>query len=445
MRSRRIRGSLDPVEERARFDVLRLAPAFERLGDDDLRALAACAVHRTFAPGDTLLAQGEPGDSLWILVGGIASVRLRRLDGGHVELARLMAADVAGEMALITGATRNADVVAIEPGAALVLPRAGFEDVARSRPDVVSVLTELVARRLGRAAQDGLGDKVIEGYRILRPVGRGATAVVYEAEPLVPGPSGGARTALKMLSHRFARDRAAMEWFEREARMLDEVSHDGVARSYGRFHAYGTCFLAIEFVDGPTALDMLRVLHRLDVPDALAIAGSVAAALGHCHVRGIVHGDVKPANVMADLTGRVVLTDFGIAQYVDTEPAGIAPGGVRVSGTPRYMAPELFVGARPSASTDIYALACVLWELLQGRPAFEPKDLGELILAKRRFEPQAASALRADLPDDVRSMLARALSPHPSERPAHAADMGLAAARVGAAVVEGTLRNREPS
>src|SRR6185436_2036955 len=160
---------------------------------------------------------------LWVIASGSAVVRLHRRGGVTRDLARVGPGDVVGEMALITGAPRNADVVAITPGTALVLSRSAFELVASVHTEVIDILTELTAARLGRAVDDGLGDKVLEGYRILRPVGRGATAVVYEAEQLASH----RRTALKMMSHRLSRDLGAMEWFEREAKVLEEVAHDG--------------------------------------------------------------------------------------------------------------------------------------------------------------------------------------------------------------------------
>lgn len=423
----------------SRLDRLRTVPAFAGLGELELIALAARTQDRTFEAGETLMRQGDPGDALWVIVGGAAVVRLRYRGGSSVELAFVGPGDVVGEMALVTGSPRNADVVATAPGAALSLARSDFDAVAGEHPGVVGVLTELMAARLGRAAQDGLGDKVIEGFRILRPVGRGATAVVYEAEQ-VAAPSAGAparRTALKMLSHRFSRDASVMASFERESALLDAVSHEAIARGYGRFDAYGTRFLAIEYVDGPSAQEILTRIGGMPVADALAVAGTVAAALNHVHARGILHRDVKPANVMVARDGRVVLTDFGIASRVGPEGESS-----RLCGTPRYMAPELFVGSKPGPSTDLYALGCVLHELLTGTPLFGAADLGLLVLTKRRFDGVHADDLPAGVPAHVRTLLGRLLHADPARRPADAGSLGLSPGRVSLATVEETLRRR---
>ncbi|MCE9636326.1 MAG: protein kinase [Planctomycetes bacterium] len=415
-----------------RLDALRGVPAFAGLDEAELSALAEAARAREFAVGDRLIRQGDPGDALWIIEAGAAEVRLIH-SGGTRVLASVVAGDVVGEMALVTGAPRNADVVATSAGVALILARDDFERIAALHPEVVAVLTELVAGRLGRAAQDGLGDKVLEGYRIIRPVGRGATAVVYEATAMATG----RRTALKMLSHRFSRDRAAMASFEREATMLERVAHPSIAASYGRFSAYGTRFLAIEFVDGVSGHDVVRLLGRMPVADALAVAGAVADALVHVHDRGVVHGDVKPANVMLDRDGRVLLTDFGIASRVDGTDQQ-----ARVAGTPRYMAPEMFVGSRPSASTDIYALGCVLYELLEGRPPFLARDIGSLVLAKRRFERPRADEMRAEVSSSVRECIGRLLDPDPTQRPSTTAALGLKPRSVTPSMVESVMQLR---
>jgi CRP-like cAMP-binding protein len=414
-----------------RLDVLRRSPVFEKLAEPELAALAEATAEWSFEAKDLLIRQGDPADSLWVMVAGTAEVRLRTKDE-TVVLAKIGPRDVFGEMALVTGGPRNADVAATSAGSALALTRDAFERIAVEHPEVFAVLTDLVAGRLGRAAQDGLADKVLEGYRIVRPIGRGATSVVYEAVETETGRP----TALKMLSHRFSHDRDAMANHERESKLLEQVDHPAIAKSFGRFDAYGTRFLAIEYVDGPGLHEVIRVLGKLEVGDALAAAGSVAAALAHVHKRGIVHRDIKPANVILHRDGRVVLTDFGIAAHT----AGGAGPSPRLSGTPRYMAPELFVGGKPNAGTDLYALGCVLYEMLQGTPVFGQPELGALVLAKRRFEPAQLFSMRADLPEASRTAIGRLLEPAPEDRPRDAGELGFPHAPVSSAVVADVLR-----
>ncbi len=403
------------MDVQQRIDVLRRVDAFARLPDPVVRALADRLIARDVAAGTRLVAQGEIADGLWVIGSGTAEVRVHRSERESVVVARLGPSTVLGEIALITQGVRLADAVMTEGGVALFLSRADFEGLERRMPEIVVVLTELVAQRLVRAAEEGHGDQVLDGYRIVRPVGRGATAFVYEAEVLASKE----RVALKMLSHRLVRDQTAMTWFEREADVLERLRHPGIASCHGRFPAYGTRFLVIDFVDGPSLGEVVRRIGPLPEADARRAVGSIARSLAHVHAQGVLHGDIKPANVLVGRDGHVRLTDFGIATAMD-EASASAPRSesLRLSGTPRYMAPEMFLGAHRSQSTDIYALGCVLWEVLAGRPAFPMEDIGGLVLAKRRFDREVAAEVSGGAPADLVAALAGLLDPDPAERTA---------------------------
>lgn len=417
-----------------RLDLLRAVPGFRTLPPGALADVAAVASVRRFERGELLCRQGDDADGFYVLESGEVDIFLRR----RTETVRIAAGGrgaVMGEMALITRSPRVADVVGRVAGEALCVSSDAFHALEESRPELLEVLTEIAAARLGSAAVDGLGDKVFDDFRIVRTAGRGASAVVYEAEDVRDG----RRVALKMLSHRLARDRAAMDWFDDEAELLAGLDHPAIARCHGTFDAYGTRFLVFDFVDGPTVADLIARVRPVPEAAVRAIAGTVAAALAYVHERGVVHGDVKPANVMLSRTGRVRLTDFGIASSVTGDDAA-RPETVRVHGTPRYMAPEMFVGAPPSPATDLYALGCLLWELATGRSPFEQRSIGPLVLAKREFTPPPASSIRAGLGADLHASLAGLLEPDPGRR--WTAAPGLIA---GAADVDSALASSAPS
>src|SRR5690606_6512793 len=188
-----------------------------------------------FAEGSTLLRQGESGDCLMLIDDGNVEVRMHLDDGSTHRLAILGPRDIVGEMALLTREPRTADVVAIHPLRVLVLPAKAFDEVADLHPEIRVVLTDLLAERLGQASVDGLGEKLLEGYRIEHCLGRGGMAVVYAADSRE-----GKRVALKMMSHRLVYDSDALRRFQREADIAESFKHARIARVHGRFEAYRT-------------------------------------------------------------------------------------------------------------------------------------------------------------------------------------------------------------
>jgi CRP-like cAMP-binding protein len=407
--------------------------AFVTLGSGAIRLLAERMTDRSYAVGDRILEQGAPGDSLVVLTDGRAEVRLRDRDGNQHALACVGRGDVLGEMALITGAPRNANVVAVAPVEALVLGADDFRAVTVAHPEALVLLTNIVARRLGQAALDGLGDKVLEGYRIRRPVGQGAMAVVYEAEPL----DGGERVALKMLSHRLVRDADALRRFEREADVIGSLKNPAIIECKGRFKAYGTCFIVMEFCDGPDLGDLIYKGHPLPQDDVRRVTGSLALALHHVHAAGVVHGDIKPNNVMLMRNGSVRLTDFGIAKLMHDSRG--ARGSRPVTGTPWYMAPEQFLDAPPAPASDIYALGCVVFEMLAGRPLFEATDLTDLLAQKRRFKLPSSQEVRKGIAPDLYELLVSALRHGADRRRVEFSTLARDAGPVDGALVERVL------
>ncbi|MHC4845110.1 MAG: protein kinase domain-containing protein [Planctomycetota bacterium] len=343
------------------------------------RLLAGGLAERRYADGEVMLAQDRPGTGLFIVAEGEADVLLRDESGASRELARVGVGEVFGEMSLLTKQPATADVVARGPVRTLHIGTEDFERIAREHPELGIVLTYLIGERLGENALDGLGGKTIDRYRIDRCVGRGAMAVVYRARE-----AGGEHpVALKMMSHRLVYEDGAMQRFQTEADILMSLQHDNIARLHRRFDAFNTCFLAMEYCDGE---DLQQVVNRrgaLPESEVRKIIGHLAAALRHLHEGDVVHGDLKPSNVMTTSRGEVKLTDFGLATKACQPNAADARSSL---GTPLYMSPEQLDGAPPCPSSDLYALGCVILELATGEKAFSAESLSDLLSLKRGFK-----------------------------------------------------------
>jgi serine/threonine protein kinase len=257
----------------------------------------------------------------------------------------------------------------------------------------------------------------VAGYRIVEQAGSGGMGVVYRAEETGLG---GRPVALKLLPPALAGDPDYRARFLREMRVAAAIDHPNIVPIYRAGEDRGQLYLAMRYVH---ASDLRRVLEaegRLEPGRALAILDQVARALDAAHARGLVHRDVKPANILLAppvIDGdpeHVYLVDFGLAR-TDSDDRSIGGGGWFL-GTPRYAAPEQAAGRPVDGRTDGYALGCVLYECLTGRPPF-PDGTGEaVLLAHLQAPPPRVTALRPDLPAAIDQVVARAMAKAPADR-----------------------------
>jgi serine/threonine protein kinase len=174
----------------------------------------------------------------------------------------------------------------------------------------------------------------------------------------------------------------------------------------------------MELIEGRNLKEVLAERGRLAADEACAIASQAASALEAIHATGIVHRDVKTSNLMQESSGRVYVTDFGIATRGGPGTAGLAAG--YVAGTPEYMSPEQAQGLTLDARSDVYALGVVLFELLSGRLPFQGGDTAETLLKQVQEPPPLAALDALDVPPSLRELLGRLLAKHPPDRPGSA-------------------------
>ena len=253
-------------------------------------------------------------------------------------------------------------------------------------------------------------------YRIIERRGRGGMGEVYRADDLKLGQP----VALKFLPGDVDRDPARLTQLHTEVRMARQVSHPNVCRVYDIDEVEGSTFLSMEYVDGEDLASLLRRIGRFPEDRGLEIARQICAGLAAAHERNVVHRDLKPANVMLDGSGKVRLTDFGLA--------GAAGEALR-AGTPAYMAPEQLAGAEVTPRSDIYALGLVLYEIFTGQRALDGKNLAELIHKREVSGIVPPTTIVKTLDPKIEAAILRCLNPQPHERPASA--LAVAAALPG--------------
>jgi formylglycine-generating enzyme required for sulfatase activity/tRNA A-37 threonylcarbamoyl transferase component Bud32 len=248
-------------------------------------------------------------------------------------------------------------------------------------------------------------------YRIERELGQGGMATVYLAEDLRHH----RRVAIKVLRPELAAAIGA-ERFLQEIEVTAGLSHPHILPLFDSGEAEGLLFYVMPYIEGESLRDRLTRDGRLPVRDALAIAGDAAAGLTAAHGRGIVHRDMKPENILL-AGGEGLVADFGIALALSRVDAGrLTSTGFRV-GTPAYMSPEQITGESTiDPRSDVYALACVLFEMLTGEPPFAGRTPQAIMSQTIAATPRRARSLRADVPAEVDAALARALAKDPAAR-----------------------------
>jgi len=270
--------------------------------------------------------------------------------------------------------------------------------------------------------------RTIGRYHVLEKLGQGGMGSVWKCRDTVLDRT----VALKLLPDSHTADADARRRFLREARAASRLDHPGVARVYDASEIEGRMYIAIECVDGETVSELLTRGPLLPL-DALRIAHAAADALAHAHERGVLHRDVSSRNIMVARDGRVVLVDFGLALRDGT--SRLTSSGAAL-GTIAYLAPELILGRRCNAQSDVYGLGVVFYEMLTGTLPFRGERPEALLYATVNEPFERPSARRQGLPSGVDEIAARALAREPAERFAGAAAFAKALRALDESVVE---------
>ena len=301
------------------------------------------------------------------------------------------------------------------------------EQILRRDPSLG--LGELARQTVRPSRVDMQPGTEVGSYRIVRTLGRGGMSVVYLAEHDWLQ----RKVALKVLAPQLADDERFRERFVRESRLAASLDHPNVIPIYEAGASGEDLFIAMRFVEGSDLRTLLHEEGALEPARAIGILRQVAAALDAAHEQGLVHRDVKPANVLlarprgSEPVEHVYLSDFGLTKRSTSDSAVTGTG--QFVGTLDYAAPEQFTGETPDARTDVYSLGCVLFECLTGRPPFRSENDAGLMYAHLQQPPPPVTGERPDLPHEIDRVVGRAMAKSPDDRPRSAGELVNGAAR----------------
>ncbi|MBW3578514.1 MAG: Stk1 family PASTA domain-containing Ser/Thr kinase [Actinobacteria bacterium] len=267
----------------------------------------------------------------------------------------------------------------------------------------------------GGSAVPGAGLLLGGRYRLDRPIGRGGMAQVWAArDEVLDRP-----VAVKLLSARFHDDPDFQQRFRREAQQAAALNHPNIVAVYDTGEHDGLPFIVMELVQG-RSLQQIMAHGGLTEERALEVCAEVCSALAYAHSRGIIHRDIKPGNILIDDNGDVKVTDLGIARAIDAETVTQTAA---VLGTAAYLSPEQAQGARLDASSDIYSLGIVLYEMLSGRPPFQGDSAVGVAYQHVQEQPRPPRERNPDVSPAAEAIAMKAVAKNPANRYASAQAM----------------------
>ncbi|MCP3891373.1 MAG: protein kinase [Desulfobulbaceae bacterium] len=352
--------------------------------------------------GERFLVQGNREETAYIIQQGTCLAVVEK-DGVLHPAGHRGKGDIVGIRALFTGEPRSAHVEAETDLHLWVVNKQQIDNISKSDPELLSLLTEIVARQFD--SKRPVADREIGKYVATHIIGRGAYSIVYKAVHKALNMP----VAIKMMRHNMVVDSGFLLNLHKEARIIASLNHENILAIYDYEERYKTVFIITEYLEGESLQDLLQRLRV--IPPALAISYiyQICKGLAYAHEKGIVHRDINPANVMVLPNDRIKILDFGLACHLGTEDEHI--GGVLA-----YQAPELLEGEAADQRSDMYSLGITAYELITGQKPFDDKEISEMFRLGASRDISDPALLVPDTLPELREFILKACQHEQTKR-----------------------------
>ena len=353
--------------------------------------------------GTRFITQREVQDQAYIIQRGSCLLIVEK-DNQLYPVDHRGRGDIVGISSLLTGEPQRTHVEAETDMELWVLSKTMFEDITQKNPELLDFLTELVARRFDSLRP--AADRSIGKYIATDIIGRGSHSIVYRGM----NKSLNMPVAIKMLRHDRAMIPEFSESFRSEAETIARLSHENIVKVYDVEEIFKTIFIIMEYLPGRTLNQILSKTQRLPPRRVIDILLQVCNGLSHAHDRGILHQDIRPGNLIAQLDGKIKIVDFGLACRPGDVDNLYWPGAIF------YASPEYIEGDPVDVRSDIYSLGITAYEMITGQRPFPENNPAEAIQFHLKGEFPDPKDIVPDLPEPLRQFVKKACRKNPAER-----------------------------
>lgn len=362
-----------------------------------------CMSRKTIGPSIQFITQGEKGESLYIIQKGLCSIQIQDKNHTLQTVAQRREGDVVGEMALLTGELRTANVISESEMILWELPGNEFDNACRLHPDIREFLTELLTNRLENSIVTGVRN--VGRYMMTHLIGKGGWSFVYKGKHKILN----FPVAIKMMKHNQAMDKDFLENFRKEGKRIAQLNHPNIVQVYDIEELYRTIFIIMECLEGESLEALIERKGALPFTRALTFLTQICEGLAYAHDHNIIHRDVKPGNIFILRDDHIKLLDFGLACSPGEEDFG-------QTGTVHYMSPEQIEGDPVDERSDIYSLGITAYEMFTGQKPFSGDDITALMKQHTEADIPDPALLVPDLPEPIKHFMIKACAKSPALR-----------------------------